>query len=107
MNSVIGTSILLALSIMAVAAFLVYSVTVIRKLGVITYLKRIGKIGKVIVGALTKFVANVIGFLATSADTSDEEENDISTGAFRGGILNYRTGKLDDGTDPYGWYEKD
>ena len=42
-----------------------------------------------------------------AADTSDEEENDVSAGAYRGGTLNYRTGKLDDGTDPYGWYEND
>ena len=107
MDSIIGTSTLLVLCLMALTAFLVYSVTTIRKLGVIAYLKRIGQLGKVIAGALTKFVANVVGFLATSADTSDEEENDITAGAFRGGILNYRTGKLDDGTDPYGWYEKD
>jgi len=32
------------------------------------------------------------------------KENDISAGAYRGGTLNYRTGKLDDGIDPYGWY---
>jgi hypothetical protein len=42
-----------------------------------------------------------------SADTTDEEESDISAGAYRGGTLNYRTGRLDDGTDPYGWYGKD
>lgn len=44
-------------------------------------------------------------FAAT--DTNDEEENDVSAGAYRGGTLNYRTGKLDDGTDPYGWYGQD
>ncbi|MCP5410119.1 MAG: hypothetical protein H6963_12600 [Chromatiaceae bacterium] len=61
-------------------------------------------------GAAVGFLFALLGtfrnlFLAT--DTSDEEEDDISAGAFRGGTLNYRTGKLDDGTDPYGWYEKD
>ena len=30
-----------------------------------------------------------------------------SLSAVRGGALNYRTGKLDDGTDAAGWYEKD
>ena len=45
--------------------------------------------------------------LLVAADTTDEEESDISAGAYRGGTLNYRTGKLDDGTDPYGWYGKD
>jgi hypothetical protein len=51
-------------------------------------------------------VALVAGFLALavrSQDSSDDE--DLSNGGFSGGILNYRTGKLDDGTDPYGWYE--
>ncbi len=47
--------------------------------------------------------------LFAAADTSDEEEEeeDVSAGAYTGGTLNYRTGKLDDGTDPYGWYGKD
>ena len=44
-------------------------------------------------------------FAAT--DTNDEEESDVSAGVYRGGTLNYRTGKLDDGTDPYGWYGQD
>ena len=42
-----------------------------------------------------------------SGSTSRTDANDLSEGAFRGGVLNYRTGKLDDGTDPYGWYEED
>jgi len=43
--------------------------------------------------------------LVRSAETSpaDDELNS----SVRGGVLNYRTGKLDDGTDPYGWYERD
>jgi hypothetical protein len=44
--------------------------------------------------------------LFASADTHDEED-DMSADAYTGGTLNYRTGKLDDGTDPYGWYGKD
>ena len=56
---------------------------------------------------MSKLVFGFIGLLASSADTSEEEESDVSAGAFRGGTLNYRTGKLDDGTDPYGWYEQD
>lgn len=43
----------------------------------------------------------------SATDTNDEEESDVSAGAYRGGTLNYRTGKLDDGTDPYGWYGQD
>ena len=105
MDSIVGTSTLLVLCLMALTAFLVYSVTTIRKLGVIAYLKRIGQLGKVIAGALTKFVARVIGFLAASAQTSNA--NEATTNAASGGMLNYRTGKLDDGTDPAGMYEKD
>ncbi len=33
--------------------------------------------------------------------------NDELDSSIRGGVVNYRTGKLDDGTDPYGWYERD
>jgi hypothetical protein len=43
--------------------------------------------------------------LADNAQTS--AANDQLSSAIRGGVLNYRTGKLDDGTDPYGWYERD
>lgn len=50
---------------------------------------------------LTAFLILVTG------STSQSDEDDLSEGAFRGGVLNYRTGKLDDGTDPYGWYEED
>ena len=60
---------------------------------------------KVIVIALGAFVASLVALLAESAKTSDAKEaSDIAPS---GGVLNYRTGKLDDGTDPVGWYEKD
>ena len=45
--------------------------------------------------------------LFAAADTSDEEEDDVSAGAYTGGTLNYRTGKFDDGTDTGGLYERD
>lgn len=32
---------------------------------------------------------------------------DTLNSAVRGGDLNHRTGKLDDGTDAAGWYERD
>jgi len=71
------------------------------------------KIGQLLLklgGVAGAFVFALLGTareLFVSADTTDKEENDISAGAYRGGTLNYRTGKLDDGTDPYGWYGKD
>lgn len=57
------------------------------------------------VGVGLRLVGNIAGFLAANAQTaSAKDELDSS---IRGGALNYRTGKLDDGTDPYGWYERD
>lgn len=52
-----------------------------------------------------RFAGNAVGLLAASAETSpaDDELNS----SIRGGVLNYRTGKLDEGTDPCGWYERD
>lgn len=57
------------------------------------------------VRTVLRFVGRAIGFLAASAQTSPA--NDELNSSIRGGVLNYRTGKLDDGTDPYGWYERD
>jgi hypothetical protein len=50
-------------------------------------------------------MASIVGLLAESAKISDTD--DATNQAARGGVLNYRTGKLDDGTDATGWYEKD
>lgn len=52
-----------------------------------------------------RFIGRAGRFLADSAQTSPV--NDEMNRSIRGGVLNYRTGKLDDGTDPYGWYERD
>ena len=106
MESSIGMpTLLLTLCGMVLGAFLAYSVTIIYKLGFTTYLKIIGPMGKAIVGAVTTFAGSLIGLLAVSVKTdSTSEKSDIAPS---GGVLNYRTGKLDDGTDPVGWYEKD
>ena len=64
------------------------------------------KLGGVAVGLVFALLGTLREIIA-SADTTDEEESDISAGAYRGGTLNYRTGRLDDGTDPYGWYGND
>ncbi|MDT8405323.1 hypothetical protein [Sulfuriflexus sp.] len=66
---------------------------------------RLGRFVKAIVSILINIMVNVIGLLASSAKTSDTSE--ATDNAVRGGVLNYRTGKLDDGTDAAGWYEKD
>ena len=106
MDSGIGTHALLLLFCgMVLGAFLAYSVTLIYKLGFETYLKMIVQDGKAIAGALTGFATSLLGLLAVSAKTGNATE--ASDNAARGGILNHRTGKFDDGTDPSGWYEQD
>lgn len=55
--------------------------------------------------ALGAFASTLIGLLASSTKTSDA--NEASENAACGGVLNYRTGRFDDGTDAAGWYEKD
>ena len=104
-SGVVTQSLLLLLCGMVLGAFLAYSVTIIYRLGFTTYLKIISQMGKAIASALTTFASSVIGLLAASAQTSDTDK--AGSDAVRGGILNSRTGKLDDGTDPAGWYEKD
>ena len=106
MDSGIGThALLLLFSGMVVGAFLAYSITIIYRLGFTTYLEIIGQMGKAIANVVTTFTSSVIGLLAASAQTSDTDKAGNTT--VQGGILNSRTGKLDDGTDPAGWYEKD
>jgi len=75
--------------------------------GLPKYFVQLGRASVAAVKIMGTLTASLVGLLAASAETSDEEENDVSAAAFRGGVLNYRTGKLDDGTDPYGWYEED
>jgi len=70
-----------------------------------SHFKRILLAGWTLILALARFMAGLVGILAESARVPDT--NDATNHAARGGILNYRTGKLDDGTDPYGWYEQD
>lgn len=67
----------------------------------IRFFRFIKMLARTVFGLLTAFLT-----LATES-TNQSDEDDLSEGAFRGGLLNYRTGKLDDGTDPYGWYEED
>jgi len=52
-----------------------------------------------------QFIGCAIELLAASARTSPA--NDKLSSSIRGGVLNYRTGKFDDGTDPAGIYEPD
>jgi hypothetical protein len=54
---------------------------------------------------LLRLLSGALGLLAEGTKVPDT--NDATNHAVRGSVLNYRTGKLDDGTDPYGWYERD
>jgi hypothetical protein len=53
----------------------------------------------------TLFLLRIVDLLAGSVQTTPADD-ELNT-SVRGGVLNYRTGKLDEGTDPYGWYERD
>ena len=55
--------------------------------------------------SLARSVRRIFRYLADSAETSSE--NKKSDNAAGGGVLNFRTDKLDDGTDPAGWYGDD
>ncbi|MDA9096005.1 hypothetical protein N9J88_06390 [Porticoccaceae bacterium] len=50
---------------------------------------------------------SAIKLFAEASSNVSSEDNNSSSDDLTGGVLNYRTGKLDDGTDPNGWYEKD
>lgn len=60
---------------------------------------------KAIVRATSLLVMGLIGLLAEAATTS-EDDADSEDGNLIGDY-NFRTKKLDNGTDPYGWYEDD
>jgi len=56
-----------------------------------------------------RLVADFLGWaigIFLSAATTDQQAEELRT-TFGQGVLNYRTGKLDNGLDPLGWYERD
>ncbi|MFC1602688.1 hypothetical protein ACFL3U_03875 [Pseudomonadota bacterium] len=69
------------------------------------HFSQLGRVSVAAVGILGSLAASLLGLLATSAEVSGTNKDPEIVPS--GGILNYRTGKLDDGTDPIGWYEKD
>ncbi len=54
---------------------------------------------------LLGFLAGALELLASSAQTT--RDDDELNSSIRGGDLNFRTGKFDNGTDPAGWYGHD
>ena len=51
------------------------------------------------------FLGWAIGILLSAATAAQQAEELRTT--FGQGVLNYRTGQLDNGLDPLGWYERD
>jgi hypothetical protein len=68
-------------------------------------LMTIGKGLIVVVGMVAAFCRKAIGLLAEGATTAPAD--DPLNNAIRGGVMNHRTGKFDEGNDPAGWYERD
>lgn len=69
------------------------------------FLNRLVGVLLVAVRFVLEFLAESVRLLASSARTTPADDELSST--IRGGVMNYRTGKFDDGTDPGGLYEKD
>ena len=68
-------------------------------------LKTSGKLAVATVAAGVRALLAAVRFLAGLAETTPADDELSST--VRGGLLNYRTGKFDDGTDPAGIYKPD
>ena len=67
---------------------------------------------KILVGVLLISSRIVLGFLARtvellSSSAQTTPADDELSNSVRGGVMNHRTGKFDDGSDPAGWYEQD
>ena len=56
--------------------------------------------------ACAAFLVRAIGILF-SADDDENEDRPLGNGSDQFGEHNFRTGRLDSGSDPDGWYEED
>lgn len=64
-----------------------------------------GRLAVATVGMSVGTFLAALRFLAGAAETTPAD--DELSSSVRGGLLNYRTGKFDDGTDPAGIYMPD
>ena len=84
--------------------FIAFSAFTVRKRGANVYFRQLGRASALVFVFVRNFIVKAVGLLAQSAKTKKFGiESDIAPS---GGVLNYRTGNLDDGTDPIGWYER-
>ncbi|MBL3601175.1 MAG: hypothetical protein JMN25_15145 [gamma proteobacterium endosymbiont of Lamellibrachia anaximandri] len=63
------------------------------------------KIAGVAIGLVFALIATFRDLFVTV--DSQTQDDDTLGSSIRGGDLNFRTGKFDDGTDPAGWYGRD
>ena len=63
------------------------------------------KIGGVTVGLLFALLGTLRDIFA-SVDVEQDDDRQLHDSELSG-ELNHRTGRLDSGTDPYGWYDRD
>lgn len=59
-----------------------------------------------ILRASAALLVTAVGILF-SADDNESEERPLGEGSDRFGEHNFRTGRMDSGADPDGWYEED
>ncbi len=52
------------------------------------------------------FLGTIVGVLASSQDEDESNERQLHDADLTG-EYNHRTGRLDAGNDPYGWYDED
>lgn len=67
--------------------------------------KAVGRLTIATISAGIGALLAAVRFLAGAAETTPAD--DELSSSVRGGLLNYRTGKFDDGTDPAGIYKPD
>ena len=63
------------------------------------------KVGGVAVGLIFALLATLRDIIA-SVDVEYNDDRQLHDSDLSG-ELNHRTGRLDSGTDPYGWYDRD
>ena len=69
------------------------------------FIKRLGVILLAVLQLGLKYIIESIRLIASSARTTPADDSLSNT--VRGGVMNHRTGKFDEGNDPAGWYERD